>query len=143
METGYLAANLAALTGWIALIAAAVAPGARRWAWPYAGILLPAALAVGYVALLFAYWSDSTGGFGSLAGVRAVFDVPGLLLAGWLHYLVFDLVAGAWIARRGAADGLPPAAIVLCLVVTGLFSPIGLLVFLALRAVRGGPVLTP
>ena len=42
------------------------------------------------------------GGFGSLAEVRQLFERPGLLAAGWLHYLAFDLFVGTWIARDAA-----------------------------------------
>jgi Domain of unknown function (DUF4281) len=86
-----------ALLGWIAL---AASPASARWA-PLArrlaGRWLPLALAVLYAAMLATHWRGE-GGFGSLAEVQALFAVPGALVAGWVHYLAFDLFVGAWIA---------------------------------------------
>ena len=70
-----------------------------------------------------------------LAGVAAVFRTEGVLLTGWVHYLAFDLFIGAWMCRRGAAEGMHPWLIRLCLPPTFLAGPIGLLLFLGLRAV--------
>jgi hypothetical protein len=56
-----------------------------------------------------------------------------VLLAGWVHYLAFDLFIGAWICRRAAADGLNPWLARLCLPPTFLAGPAGLLLFLAIR----------
>ena len=42
------------------------------------------------------------GGFGSLADVMRLFDSPTVALAGWIHYLAFDLLVGAAIARIAA-----------------------------------------
>jgi hypothetical protein len=53
-----------------------------------------------------------------------------------VHYLAFDLFIGAWICRRGAAEGVNPWAVRACLPPTFLAGPIGLVVFLAIRAVR-------
>jgi hypothetical protein len=72
----------------------------------------------------------------SLAEVSKLFDVPGLVLAGWLHYLAFDLFVGAWIAERAAADGLPRWALLPMLALTFLFGPAGLLAHEVVRAVR-------
>lgn len=124
----FRAANSAALLGWLALLAS---PARARWA-PMArrlaGRWLPLALALLYVALLAAHWRGQ-GGFGSLAEVRALFEVPGALTAGWVHYLAFDLFVGSWIAERAAARGLHHAWLVPVLLLTFLFGPAGLLLF--------------
>ena len=44
------------------------------------------------------------GGFGSLADVATLFQKQELLLAGWIHYLAFDLFIGAWEVRDCAAQ---------------------------------------
>lgn len=119
---------------WIALAAAAFVPGWRRWIWPAAGAAVPLLLAVAYGTLLALYWADAPqGGFGSLAEVQALFEVPGLLVAGWLHYLAFDLFVGTWIARDAAGRGLPAGAVLPCLVLTFLVGPLGLLLYAAVR----------
>lgn len=37
--------------------------------------------------------------FFSLAGVMTLFSMKEAVVAGWVHYLVFDLFVGAWIGR--------------------------------------------
>lgn len=134
-DTVFRIANAAALLGWIALI---LSPARRRWTpwvWRLAGRALPLALSALYVALLAVHWRGQ-GGFGSVAEVRALFDVPGALVAGWVHYLAFDLFVGAWIAQRAAALGLPHWQLLPVLLLTFLFGPAGLLAFMLLRAWR-------
>ena len=38
-------------------------------------------------------------GFNSIAQVRALFSVDRALVAGWIHYLAFDLFIGSWEVR--------------------------------------------
>jgi hypothetical protein len=123
-------AGLAAMIGWAAL---ALAPLCPRVAQAVAGWIIPALISVAYAGLLARYWGEATGGFGSLAQVSELFDHRGLLLAGWLHYLAFDLFIGAWEVREGERAGLPHLAVLPALALTFLFGPVGLLVFLALR----------
>ena len=126
-------ANTAALLGWVALC---LTPGHVRWAGAVrraSGLGLPLALSVLYVAMLATHWRGQ-GGFGSPAEVRALFDVPGALVAGWVHYLAFDLFVGRWIAERASQQGWPHALLVPVLLLTFLFGPAGLLAFGLLRA---------
>ncbi len=90
-----------------------------------------------YVPLLIAGFRAGTGGgFGSVPQVRALFASDAGLVAGWLHYLAFDLFVGTWIAREGLAARMPRLLIAPCLPLTFLFGPVGLLLFLALRTLR-------
>jgi hypothetical protein len=133
-ERVFSIANLIALAGWVAL---AVLPG-RRWANVLAGRVLPAALAVSYVVLLALNWGKSDGGFSSLAAVAQLFENRWLLLAGWVHYLAFDLFVGSWIARDARRYGIRHVFVVPCLALTFLFGPAGLLTYLALRTGHRG-----
>lgn len=131
----FRAGNLLALCGWIAL---AVSPPGRPWtatARRIAGTAIPLLLAAAYVALLVGHWGP--GGFGSLAEVRQLFDRPGLLAAGWLHYLAFDLFVGTWIARRAGEVGIAHLAVLPVLALTFMFGPAGLLAFHVMRLVHG------
>src|SRR6187401_1360051 len=74
--------------------------------------------------------------FSSLAGVTALFGEEWLLLAGWIHYLVFDLLVGRWELKDAQARGIPHLVVVPCLVLTFLFGPGGWLLYLGLRAAR-------
>jgi len=139
-ETVFSAANTVALAGWLVLV---VFPR-RRWAhWRVAGIGIPVLLALLYVALLAVHAPGSEGGFSTLAGVRALFARDGVLLAGWVHYLAFDLFIGAWMCRRATAEGLAWWQLYPALPLTFLAGPAGLLVFLALRATRRGQAVAP
>jgi hypothetical protein len=131
LETLFSTANMLAMAGWLALL---VAPRRRVLHWHVAGIGIPALLAAAYAVLLALHAPGAEGGFSSLAGVAALFATPGVLLAGWLHYLAFDLFLGAWMCRRAAAEGMNPWLVRLCLPPTFLAGPVGLLLFLGLRA---------
>ena len=127
------AANAVAAAGWTAL---ALSPASARWA-PQVrritGRWLPLAFALVYVALMATHLG-ADGGFGSVAQVQKLFSVPGLLVAGWLHYLAFDLFVGSWIAERAAALHIPHAIVIALLLATFMFGPAGLLAYAALRA---------
>lgn len=128
----FQAAGPIALLGWLAL---ALAPLAPRAADVLAGLAIPALLSVGYTELILVHWADAPGGFGSLAEVMALFTHSGVALAGWVHYLAFDLFVGAWITRTARAEGIPHLVVLPCLVPTFLFGPAGFLTFTALRAI--------
>jgi hypothetical protein len=66
-----------------------------------------------------------------------LFDNPQIALAGWVHYLAFDLFIGGWEVRTAQREGIPHLAVLPCLVLTFLFGPVGLLLFLGLRFTRG------
>jgi hypothetical protein len=132
-------ANPLALVGWGAL---ALAPLAPRLADLVAGRAIPALLAAGYVALVLAFWAGAEGGFDSLAAVMTLFETPGVALAGWVHYLAFDLLVGAWAVRTARQEGIPHLLVLPCLALVFLFGPAGWLLFLGLRMVRSA-VLPP
>lgn len=131
-ERAFGLGGLLAMAGWAAL---ALSPPGRRWTprvWRLTGWWLPLVLALAYAALIAVHWGP--GGFGSLAEVRTLFERDGLLAAGWIHYLAFDLFVGTWIARDAAARGLPHVLVLPCLLLTFLFGPIGLLLYAAAAA---------
>ena len=76
------------------------------------------------------------GGFGSLADVSALFQDPWTLLAGWIHYLAFDLLTGVWETRDAARRGVPHWLVVPCLFLTFMFGPAGWLLYMGVRNVR-------
>ena len=70
----------------------------------------------------------------ALPTADALFTDPAHALAGWVHYLAFDLFVGAWITRTARDEGIPHLLILPCLVLAFLFGPAGFLAFVALRA---------
>lgn len=133
-DTVFALANGMALPAWIALAASPAGSRWTPWTWRVTGRVLPLTYALVYVVMLAVHWPEA-GGFGSVAEIRTLFDSPGALTAGWIHYLAFDLFVGTWIAQRSAALGLPHFALIPVLALTFLFGPAGLLAFFAMRAV--------
>jgi prepilin signal peptidase PulO-like enzyme (type II secretory pathway) len=136
-EQVFSIANLVALTGWAILILGA------RWRIVPAlatGAILPLLFAILYGFLIAAHWGEKTGGFGTLAQVRALFSNEWLLLAGWVHYLAFDLFIGSWQVRDAQKHHIPHLLVIPGLILTFFFGPVGLLLYFIVRSVKG---LTP
>lgn len=123
-------ANPLALLGWLVLLASPLAPRAAQ---AISAALVPLLLSLAYAGLVLAFWWEAPGGFGSLAEVQALFTHPFIALAGWLHYLAFDLFVGAWEVRTARAEGIAQWMVIPCLLLTFLFGPAGLLAFAILR----------
>src|SRR5512134_1077473 len=101
-EQAFGLANLAAMAGWATLV---LLPRSR--------VLLDAlrygligALSLAYAGLVMVYFARTGGGFFSIAAVRELFASDPVLIAGWMHYLAFDLFVGIWIAEQADALGL-------------------------------------
>jgi hypothetical protein len=125
--------NMVALTGWVVLLASPFAP---KLADRVSALLIPTLLSIAYAGLVLAYWSTSEGGFDSLPNVMLLFTQPEIALAGWIHYLAFDLLIGGWEVRTARSEGISFMLVVPCLALTFLFGPAGYLAFSALRAAR-------
>ena len=135
-NTVFSIVNPLALLSWLLLI---VLPD-RRWVSEIVtGLVVPALLAVVYVAVIGTHFFGSPGGFSSLPDVALLFSNPWLLLAGWVHYLAFDLLIGTWETRDARERGVPHLMLVPCLVLTFLFGPAGWLLYQGLRAVGARP----
>jgi hypothetical protein len=72
--------------------------------------------------------------------VTALFTNAWLLLAGWLHYLAFDLLIGTWEVRDAQERGIPHALVVPCLFLTFMFGPAGWLLYVTLRSLHAARV---
>ena len=117
---------------WATWIAAPHSRLARHFAhalWPWV------ILAASYVALIgyamFVVGGKPGASMGSLSGVMIIFDSEWSTLAGWMHYICFDAFAARWIVN----DAQPSYHLSAILVLTCLFGPAGLLLYLSLRSV--------
>jgi hypothetical protein len=133
MEAIFQVANMVALAGWLILLVSPWFPDLTN---RLSGMVIPLLLSIGYTGLILAFWTRSEGGFDSLHNVALLFQTRELLLAGWVHYLAFDLFIGAWSVRVARREGMPFLLVVPCLALTFLFGPVGLLLFSALRVAR-------
>jgi hypothetical protein len=126
-------ANLVAAVSWVMLV---VLPR-QRWVTDIVtSALVPALFALVYTVIVATTLSSADGGFSTLAGVAALFSNPWVLLAGWLHYLAFDLLIGTWEVRDARERGVPHLLVVPCLILTFLLGPAGWLLYMALRSTR-------
>lgn len=123
-------ASSAALIGWVILI---FLPRRFDILFFIPQYLIPFGLGLIYAGLIFANIYTVDGGFDSIQNVRALFGKDELLLAGWIHYLAFDLFIGAWIARQADALGVPRLIQAFILLATFMFGPLGLVLFLTMR----------
>lgn len=119
--------NLAPMPGWALLVVAVFVPSVRPTAWMVCGVGLPAALALAYGALLFLRREPARGSFFDWDGLRSLFQSPKVLLAGWTHFLAFDLFVGTWIARTGTEAGVAGPWLVVLLGLTLMLGPLGFL----------------
>ncbi len=129
----FAVSNAAAMAGWVALI---FLPR-----WQLLGKVLRYGLIGGlsllYTVLVFVYFFRvQGGGFNSIAAVRALFMSDPVLVAGWAHYLAFDLFVGTWIATE--ADKLRMSRLLQApiLLLTFMFGPAGYFTFLIMRQVN-------
>ena len=123
-------ANPVAVLCWILL---ALLPH-RRWVTEIVtGRAVPGLFAVAYIAIVIAVMPHAQGNFSSLTGVASLFANPWMLLAGWLHYLAFDLLIGTWEARDSLERGVPRWLLVPCLFLTLMLGPIGWLLYVTIR----------
>jgi hypothetical protein len=132
LEQIFSLAGALATVGWLLL---AVAPR-RPLSVHVAGVFIPLILAAMYLFFIATYIRGAEGGFGSLADVAKLFSKPELLLAGWIHYLCFDLFIGAWEVRDSQVHGIPHLVVLPCLLMTFLLGPVGLLFYIIIRSAK-------
>ena len=101
-------------------------------------IIVPVLLAIVYSAIVIPNMiaGGGEGGFDSLAGVRALFSNDTALLAGWIHYLAFDLLVGVMVAKKSDEEGLHRIIQVPLLLFTFMLGPFGYLLFQIVRSLN-------
>jgi hypothetical protein len=129
-EQVFAIANTIAVLSWLLLV---VLPG-RPWVSEVVtGRAVPMLFAVLYAAVVVTMFGRAEGSFSTLDGVATLFTNPWLLVAGWLHYLAFDLLIGTWEARDARERGIRHLLLVPCLFLTFMFGPAGWLAYLGVR----------
>jgi hypothetical protein len=132
-DTVFQIANAIALAGWLVLLASPFIPEISD---RISGLATPLLLSIAYAGVIMAYFGQSEGGFDTLENVTKLFSDPEAVLAGWIHYLAFDLFVGSWEVRTARKENIPFLAVIPCLVLTFLLGPVGFLAFTALRGAR-------
>lgn len=133
LETIFSLCMLTAVAGWVALFAAPVSR--IRLIRVARGVAV--LLAVGYFVQLFTITEPVVGGsFSTLAGVTALFSLPGNVMLGWTHYLAFDLFVGSWEVEDADRIGVAHWAMVVPLALTFMLGPIGLFTYAIIRTIH-------
>lgn len=124
LETLFAWASRLAMLGWLVLI---LAPRKIKWLSWAPRFVIPLMISVLYSVLLLSNFGSSDGGFNSLENVSKLFSSPPVLLAGWVHYLAFDLLVGVFMADmmdRDRVHRLIQAPVLLAIFLAG---PLGYL----------------
>lgn len=133
-ESFFQATNTLALLAWIALL---LFPGRKPISSVLCAVIIPALLAACYAGVIgwkLAANGPPPGDVMTIAGLRDVFRDDWVFAAAWTHYLVFDMVVGAWIARDSVRLGMPWMLRTVALVLTFLAGPVGFLIHIVGRA---------
>lgn len=135
-ELLFSAVGMFAMTGWLVLLAS---PWIPKWSDRIAGLIMPVVLAAIYVAIIVLVPAQN-GGFESFSAVLELFMQPQAVLAGWIHFLAFDLIVGAWICRNARAEKIPFWCVLPCLPLAFLFGPAGFLAYSIVRMFKAALV---
>ena len=133
LETVFGVCMLTAAIGWFILAAAPFSP--KRFI--RTARVICVILATAYFVQLFTVTEPVRGGsFSTLAGVTALFSVPGNVMLGWTHYLAFDLFVGSWEVEDAGRIGIPHWAVLISLLLTFILGPVGLLTYASIRTIH-------
>ncbi|TGN17327.1 ABA4-like family protein [Leptospira idonii] len=124
--------NPIAMAGWLLLIAA---PN-----WKHTKKITTIVISTFVFGGLYSFFIGSSfghaeGGFDSLENVRKLFQNDYALLAGWVHYLAFDLFLGTWEIEDAKAHGISRWLVLPCQIMTFMYGPVGLLLYTILKIV--------
>jgi heme A synthase len=135
----FLSASLVAGGGWLVLIALPFWSSGPQFVLAIAVVLLCVLYAVALYQAMTSRGEAGAGkpGFFTLQGVLALFRNPKAVLAGWVHILAFDLLAGLYIQQAGTVQGIHHFWLVPCYLLAMMFGPLGLLLFLAMGSLHG------
>jgi hypothetical protein len=122
--------NTIAMLGWIVLIAM---PFWLRSDHFIIGIIVTLFCIV-YAWLIFSnFHFDDFRKFNTVEGVMQLFTQRQVVVAGWIHYLAFDLMTGLFIRHNALKHGISHWLLIPCFFFTFMLGPIGLLLYLLIR----------
>lgn len=124
-EAVFSHSSTAAMVGWVLLIL-----GPRRFTWFNAIPLwiIPTGLSAVYGLIVLSRFAGVGGGFDSLASVARLMSDDWALLAGWVHFLAFDLFVGAVMAARMDRAGVSRVVQGPILLAIFMFGPFGFVI---------------
>ena len=96
-------------------------------------------LVLAFIYMIYIFKALQIGGmmdFGSLKSVMALFTEENAVLAGWVHYLAFDLLIGMWMLDQNKELRINQLIMAPCLLLTFMLGPIGFLLFMIIKSLR-------
>ena len=96
-------------------------------------------LALAFIYVIYIFQAIQIGGmmdFGSLKSVMALFTEENAVLAGWVHYLAFDLLIGMWMLDQNKELRINQLIMAPCLFLTFMLGPIGFLLFMIIKTIK-------
>jgi antibiotic biosynthesis monooxygenase (ABM) superfamily enzyme len=130
----FSAANMMAFAMWFLLI---ILPNWKATRFLINYKVIPILLSIVYAFYIIqSLISGPAMDFGSLKAVMKLFTVENAVLAGWLHYLVFDMLVGMWMVDQNKSLKIHPVIMAPCLLGTFMIGPIGFVLFMGVRAFK-------
>ena len=124
--------NIVSAVGWILILIVS-----RFWkgADTFLVCVIVALLAAAYSYFNFGHIGEAGGpaGFSTFEGVTKILSNAWLIDAAWAHIVGIDLVIGMLIKNDAAKHGMHYGLVIILLLVTILFTPLGLLLYLLAR----------
>ena len=118
------------MLGWLAMV---FAPRTRVTRWYLESDVLPLVIGVVYLAKVAPHLPGLLSQFDTLPHIEAAMRLPGMLFAGWIHYLAFDFLVGRVVLADAQRRGIPHLLVAPCLVLTFMLGPTGYLAYAAVR----------
>lgn len=129
------AVNLGSLPAWISLV---LLP---RWRHTKT-ITTAIAVAYSFLYVVLAYvlfskamFAMDLNAFSTTAGLTQMFTDATSVLAGWAHFIVFDLWTARFFVLDSARSNIPHLAVVPCILGCMFFGPLGLLTYVTVKKV--------
>ena len=128
---------------WVPLL---IAPRKRLFNWWLAGVIIPVLISLMFTYLLLTSWKQpanqsffatASSRFTTFGDVVEMLKNMGLLAATWLDNLTTGMLFGAWMTRRAERTGLARPLLLLCQVLVLTASPIGVVTYFVIEAIRG------
>ena len=132
-STLFQAANSFAMIGWLFLL---IVPN-----WKYTKTVITTGIIV-LLAVFYAFLvlkdisSFNPDSFSTLENVMKLFQNEQAVLAGWVHYLAFDLFVGTYIAENAKLLNISRWIVSPILFFTFMFGPVGFLLFFIVKTVK-------
>lgn len=99
--------------------------------------IIPLLLSLFYVCYMILHIQSGAGlDFGSLSSVMSLFTLENAVMAGWVHYLAFDLLIGMWMLNQNQNLGIHQLLMAPCLFATFMLGPVGFLLFMIIRTIK-------